>query len=58
MTRPMKLILVVLLGLCLVSGVVGAPQAAIKNIPIDLVGHTGLLYSSEAFDAIVKSILS
>jgi triacylglycerol lipase len=36
----------------------GKPEAAFKNIEIDYVGHTGLLYSPVAFDAVVSSILS
>jgi hypothetical protein len=35
---------------------VGRPRASIKNIQLDLVGHMGLLYSGEAFDAVVRSI--
>jgi triacylglycerol lipase len=36
----------------------GKPESAFKNIQLDYVGHTGLLYSTEAFDAVVHSILS
>jgi triacylglycerol lipase len=35
----------------------GSPCAQIKNIQLEYIGHMGLLYSSEAFDAIVRSIL-
>jgi pimeloyl-ACP methyl ester carboxylesterase len=36
----------------------GKPAAAFTNIPIDYVGHTGMLYSPEVYDAIVTSILA
>jgi triacylglycerol lipase len=36
----------------------GKPEGSFKNIEIDFVGHTGLLYSPVAFDAVVSSILS
>lgn len=40
------------------SHVKGKPTSAFKNIELDYIGHTGLLYSAEAFEAIVTSILS
>jgi triacylglycerol esterase/lipase EstA (alpha/beta hydrolase family) len=36
----------------------GSPRPAFENICIDYVGHAGLLYSQEAFDAIVQGLLS
>ncbi len=40
------------------SRVKGKPVGSFKNIELEYVGHTGLLYSAEAFDAVVSSILS
>jgi pimeloyl-ACP methyl ester carboxylesterase len=34
----------------------GVPQAAFKNVRVDYIGHTGLLYSEDAFEAIVTAI--
>ncbi len=36
---------------------VGSPASSIRNIKLDKVGHIGLLYRTEAFDAVVKAIL-
>ncbi len=36
---------------------VGVPESSIKNVRLDYVGHAGLLYSNEAFEAIVKHIV-
>jgi triacylglycerol lipase len=35
----------------------GVPESAFKNIRLEYTGHTGLLYSQEAFDAVVRAIL-
>ncbi len=40
------------------SKVKGTPAKAFKNIELEYIGHTGLLYSAEAFDAVVNSLLS
>ena len=37
---------------------VGVPESAFNNIKLDHVGHAGLLYSAEAFDAVVEGLLS
>ena len=35
----------------------GKPASHLKNVRLEYVGHMGLLYSSEAFDAVVRGIL-
>ncbi len=37
---------------------VGLPETSIKNIRLDYVGHTGLLYSAEAFENIIQTVTS
>ncbi len=37
---------------------VGRPMKNFKNIRVEYVGHTGLLYSKEAFDAVTRAILT
>ncbi|MDZ4676025.1 MAG: hypothetical protein SGI74_00830 [Oligoflexia bacterium] len=36
----------------------GQPESSFKNVKLDYLGHTGLLYSNEAFDVVTKEILS
>ncbi len=37
---------------------VGLPSNSFKNIRLEYTGHTGLLYSNDAFDAIVQNLLA
>jgi triacylglycerol lipase len=37
--------------------VTGRPAKKFKNIKLDFVGHMGLLYSTESFDAVVRALL-
>jgi triacylglycerol lipase len=36
----------------------GTPERSFKNVKLDYLGHTGLLYSYEAFDIVTREILS
>lgn len=35
----------------------GSPSSAIKNIRLENIGHIGLLYDGQAFDAVVKALI-
>jgi triacylglycerol lipase len=36
---------------------IGLPESCFENVKLDDIGHAGLLYSEEAFDAVVRGIL-
>jgi triacylglycerol lipase len=36
----------------------GTPASAFKNIELEFVGHMGLLYDTESFDAVVRAVLN